>query len=67
MRYTEFAENTAQIQPLTPDQSRIKSLKDQAKRSQEAVKAERARQKIAAGQQQLKTAMAVPTTKPSTI
>lgn len=51
MRYYEFAENT--IKPLTPDQARIKSLKDQAKRSQQAVKAEKARQKIRAGQQAL--------------
>ncbi len=67
MRYTEFGEAIAPIKPLTPEQSRLKSLKDQAKRSQEAVKAERARQKIAAGQQQLKTAMAVPTAKPPTL
>jgi len=54
MRYYEFAENTIKsIKPLTPDQARIKSLKNQAKRSQQAVKAERARQKIKAGQQQL--------------
>jgi len=32
--------------PLTPDQARIKALKDQVKRSQDAVRAERARQKI---------------------
>ena len=51
MRYYEFAENI--IKPLTPDQARIKSLKDQAKRSQQAVKAEKARQKIKAGQQAL--------------
>ena len=51
MRYYEFAENITK--PLTPDQARIKSLKDQAKRSQQAVKAEKARQKIKAGQQQL--------------
>lgn len=67
MRYTEFTEVIAPIKPLTPDQSRIKNLKDQAKRSQEAVKAERARQKIAAGQQQLKTTMAVPAAKPPTL
>jgi hypothetical protein len=67
MRYTEFTEAIALIKFLTPDQSRIKSLKDQAKRSQEAVKAERARQKIAAGQQQLKTAIAMSTTKPPSI
>lgn len=41
------------IKPLTPDQARIKSMKDQVKRSQQAVKAERARQKIKAGQKQL--------------
>lgn len=41
------------IKPLTPDQARIKSMQDQVKRSQQAVKAERARQKIKAGQQAL--------------
>lgn len=51
MRYCEFAENT--IKPLTPDQARIKSMQDQVKRSQKAVKAERARQKIKSGQNQL--------------
>jgi hypothetical protein len=39
--------------PLTPDQARIAALKAQAKRSQDAVKAERARQKVKAGQQTL--------------
>ena len=39
--------------PLTPQQQRIDTLKQQVKRSQEAVKAERARQRIAAGQKQL--------------
>ena len=39
--------------PLTPEQARLKSLKDQAKRARDAVKAERARQKIKAGQQAL--------------
>jgi hypothetical protein len=38
---------------LTPDQARIEGLKAQAKRSQEAVKAERARQKVKAGQKAL--------------
>jgi hypothetical protein len=36
--------------PLTPDQQRIKALQAQAKRARDAVKTERARQKIAAGQ-----------------
>jgi hypothetical protein len=39
--------------PLTPDQARIKSLQDQAKRARDAVKSERAKQKIRSGQQQL--------------
>ena len=37
----------------TPEQQRIKAMQAQVKRAQDAVKAERARQKIAAGQQQL--------------
>ncbi len=54
MRYCEFTETTIKpIKPLTPDQARINSMKDQVKRAQQAVKAERARQKIKAGQQQL--------------
>ena len=39
--------------PLTPEQARLKALKDQAERARAAVKAERARQKIRIGQQQL--------------
>jgi hypothetical protein len=38
---------------MTPDQARIEALKAQVKRSQAAVKAERARQKVRAGQQAL--------------
>lgn len=38
---------------MTPDQARIESLKAQVKRNQAAVKAERARQKVKAGQQAL--------------
>jgi len=41
------------IKPLTPDQARIKSMKDQVKRTQQAIKAEKARQKIKAGQSDL--------------
>ena len=51
MRFYEFA--SAIKKPLTPDQARIESMKDQVKRSQQAVKAEKARQKIKAGQQAL--------------
>jgi hypothetical protein len=39
--------------PLTPEQARIKSLQDQTKRAREALKAERARQKIKKAQNQL--------------
>jgi hypothetical protein len=39
--------------PLSPEQARIKALKDQAKRIQQTIKAEKASQKIKAGQQQL--------------
>lgn len=39
--------------PLSPEQARINALKDQAKRAQAAVKAERARQKIQLAQQSL--------------
>ena len=51
MRFFEFS--SAVKKPLTPDQARIKSMQDQVKKSQQAVKAERARQKIKAGQEQL--------------
>ena len=55
MRFYEFKtiNTTSPIQPLTPAQARIKALKNQAKNAQAAVKAERARQKIQAGQQEL--------------
>ena len=39
--------------PLTADQLKIKSMQNQIKRTQQAVKAEKARQKIKAGQEQL--------------
>ena len=42
------------IKPLTPNQARVKSMQDQVKRTQQAIKAEKARQKIKAGQDQLK-------------
>ena len=48
MRFYEFKSSPAK--PLTPAQARIKALKDQAKRAQAAVKAERARQKIQVAQ-----------------
>ena len=43
----------AEIQPakpLTPDQQRIRAVQARVKQAQQAVKAERARQKIRAGQ-----------------
>ena len=48
MRFYEF--KTSPSKPLTPAQTRIRALKDQAKRAQTAVKSERARQKIQAAQ-----------------
>jgi hypothetical protein len=48
MRFYEFQSSPAK--PLSPAQARIKALKDQAKRAQAAVKAERARQKIQTAQ-----------------
>ena len=54
MRFFEFA--SAVKKPLTPDQARIEAMKNQAKKAQQAVKAERARQKIKAGQMALSKA-----------
>jgi hypothetical protein len=51
MRFYEFA--SAIKKPLTPDQARVKSMQNQVKTTQKAIKAEKARQKIKAGQQQL--------------
>lgn len=54
MRYYEFAETIIKPKkPLTPDQARIQGMKNQVKNTQKAIKAEKARQKIKAGQQQL--------------
>jgi hypothetical protein len=49
MRFEEIAT----IKPLSPEQARLKSMKDRVKRDQDAVKAERARQKIKSGQEAL--------------
>ena len=43
----------AEVTIPTPEQQRIKAMQAQVKRAQEAVKAERARQKIASGQKAL--------------
>jgi len=48
MRFYEF--KSSLTKPLSPAKARIKALKDQAKRAQVAVKAERARQKMQAAQ-----------------
>ncbi len=54
MRYSEFSENIIKPKkPLTPDQARIEAMKNQVKNTQKAIKAEKARQKIKAGQQAL--------------
>jgi hypothetical protein len=49
MRFDEISP----AKPLSPEQARLKSMKDRVKRDQEAVRAERARQKIKAGQNSL--------------
>jgi len=41
----------------TPEQQRIKAMQAQVKRAQEAVRAERARQKIASGQKMMAKAL----------
>ena len=46
MRFNEIAP----IKLLSPEQARLKSMKDRVKQGQEAIKAERARQRIKAGQ-----------------
>jgi hypothetical protein len=43
MRFNEIVPQ----KPLSPEQVRLKSMKDRVKRDQEAVKAEKARQQIA--------------------
>ena len=54
MRYYEFAENIIKPKkPLTPDQAKIQGMKNQVKNTQKAIKAEKARQKIKAGQKAL--------------
>ena len=56
MRYYEFAETIIKPKkPLTPDQARIQSMKNQVKNTQKAIKAERARQKIKNAQLDLAT------------
>ena len=49
MRFNEIAPN----KPLSPEQARLKSMKDRVKQDQNAVKAEKARQKIASAQKSL--------------
>ena len=53
MRFFEFSSLIKPQKPLTPAQARIKALRDQVKRTQQSIKAEKARQKIAAGLNQL--------------
>lgn len=53
MKFFEFASVIKPKKPLTPDQSRVASMQNQVKTTQKAIKAEKARQKIKAGQQQL--------------
>jgi len=53
MRFFEFASVIKPKKPLTPDQARVASMQNQVKTTQQAIKTEKARQKIKAGQQQL--------------
>ena len=53
MKFFEFASVIKPKKPLTPDQARVASMQNQVKTTQQAIKAEKARQKIKAGQQQL--------------
>lgn len=55
MRFDEIAP----VKPLSPEQARLKSMRDRIKRDQQAVKAERARQKIKAGQKALSSAVQI--------
>jgi hypothetical protein len=52
MRIKEIATLSAKG-PLSPEQQRIKTMQAQVKRAQQAIKAERARQRIKAGQKTL--------------
>jgi len=61
MRFYEFKSSPSK--PLTPAQTRIRALKDQAKRAQAAVKAERAKQKIHTAQSTLNQLETYPMTK----
>ena len=47
------------INPQTPEEQRINTLKQQVKRSQDAVKSERQRQQVAKAQQNLMKAKAI--------
>ena len=49
MRFNEIAPQ----KPLSPEQAKLKSMKDRVKHDQEAIRAERARQKIKSGQNTL--------------
>jgi hypothetical protein len=61
MRFYEF--HSTPTKPLTPALARIKALKDQTKRAQAAVKAERARQKMQAAQNTLNQLESYPMSK----
>ena len=53
MRFYEFANTIKTIKPLSPEDARIQSMQNQLKTTQQAIKAAKAKKKIAAGQQQL--------------
>jgi hypothetical protein len=59
--YPSAITEVATSKPLTPDQQRIKSMKDRVKHDQSAVKAERARQKIRSAQSDLSNILRIST------
>jgi len=44
------------IKPLSPSQARVSAMKNQVKRTQQSIKAEKAQEKIRLAQQQLRNA-----------
>jgi hypothetical protein len=58
MRFNEIAPQ----KPLSPEQARLKSMKDRVKRDQEVVKAEKARQEVAKGNEMMRQARLKPST-----
>ena len=52
-RFSMKVQEITTIKPLTPEKARVKALQAQADRAKQAVRAEKARQQIKQGQNQL--------------